>query len=89
MNVLKDIWRQFTGTSYSKGNFSISWFANVQRNELQLDMDTIDDVFRHGREVNSLVQNYGNYSISISYRWDQYKSEYVITSVRKYAKEGR
>jgi len=87
MRFLGDILRQLTGAGYRKGSFRMSWFANAQRNELGVDMDTIEDIFKHGREVKSLVQHYGNYSISISYRWDQYKNEYVITSVHKYEKD--
>jgi hypothetical protein len=87
MSFVGDIFRQLIGASYRRDTFRLSWFANVQRNELGVDLDTIADIFKHGREVKSLVRNYRNYSISISYRWDQVKSEYVITSVRRYEKE--
>ncbi len=77
-------WKQITGREFRSAKISLSWLANTQRNELGLDMETIEDVFKHGRPVTSLVQNYGNYSISISYKWDARKNEYVITSVRNY-----
>jgi len=72
MEFLKDIVRPLTGASFRKGSFRMSWFANVQRNELGIDVETIEDIFKHGRDVRSLVQNYGGYSITVSYRWDQY-----------------
>jgi hypothetical protein len=81
---LLDILKQLAGSNSRSGKLIISWYANVQRNELHLDIDTIEDVFRHGRKVESIVQNYGDYSISISYRWDENKKYYVVTNVRKY-----
>lgn len=86
---LLDVIRQLIGGNSRSGKFIISWYANVQRNELHLDMDTIADVFKHGRKVESIVQNYGDYSISISYRWDENKKHYVITSIRKYENQDR
>src|SRR6267142_4114870 len=55
---------------------------------LRLNEDTLEDVFRHGRKVTTIVQDYQNYSISIGYRWDENKKQYVITSVRLYKREG-
>jgi hypothetical protein len=81
---LLKILEQLTGHNFRKEKLTISWYANVQMNDLHLDADTIEDVFKHGRKVESIVQNYGDYSISISYRWDENKKRYVITSVRKY-----
>ena len=86
---LFDILRQLTGGNFRKGKLIISWYANVQMRDLHLDTDTIEDVFRHGRKVESIVQSYGDYSISISYRWDENKKHYVITSVRKYENQER
>ena len=82
--LLSDIFRQLFGTNFRKGKLTITWLANVQMNDLHLDFDTIEDVFKHGRKVKSMVQNYGDYSISISYRWDANKKQFIITSVRKY-----
>ena len=86
---LLDILKQITGSNSRAGKLTISWYANVQMNDLHLDMNTIEDVFRHGRKVESIVQSYGDYSISISYRWDENKKQYVITSVRKYDNQER
>jgi hypothetical protein len=83
------ILRQIFGTNFRKGKLTTSWYANVQMNDLHLDFDTIEDVFKHGRKVESIVQNYGDYSISVSYRWDENKKCYVITSVRKYENQER
>jgi hypothetical protein len=86
---IADIFKQLTGNNSRSGKLIISWYANVQRNDLHIDMDTIEDVFRHGRKVESIVQNYGDYSISISYRWDENKKHYVVTSIRKYENQER
>ena len=86
---LLDIVRQLTGASFRKGRLSVSWYAHTQMQELHLDLDTIENVFRHGRKVESIVQSYGDYSISISYRWDVSKKQYVVTSVRKYENQER
>jgi hypothetical protein len=88
-DFLKDALRQLTGGSLRKGKLSLSRRAATQMNELHLDTQTIEDVFRHGREVKSLVREYASCTISISYRFDDVKSEYVVTSVRRYEKEGR
>lgn len=56
--------------------------------DLRLNMETLEDVFRHGRRVTTIVQDYQNYSISIGYKWDENKKCYVITSVRLYKREG-
>lgn len=56
--------------------------------ELGLDTATVEDVFRNGRKVTSVVQDYKYYTISVSYRWDENKKQYVITSVRLYKREG-
>jgi hypothetical protein len=86
---LLDILRQIFGTNFRKGKLTISWYANVQMNDLHLDLDTIEDVFKNERKIESIIQNCGDYSISISYRWDENKKQYVITSVRKYENQER
>jgi hypothetical protein len=84
MGILKDIFRQLTGGSFREGKLSISYWASIQMHELKLNVETLEDVFRHGRRVTTIVQDYQNYSISIGYRWDENKKQYVITSVRLY-----
>jgi hypothetical protein len=86
---LLDILKQLTGSNSRPGKLTISWYANVQMNDLHLDFNTIKDVFKNGRKVESFVKNYGDYSISVSYRWDENKNQYVITSVRKYENQER
>jgi len=86
---LKDILRQLTGASSPRENkVEIGYWAYKQMRELRLDTDTLEDVFRHGRKVTTIVQDYQNYSISIGYRWDENKKCYLITSVRLYKREG-
>ena len=58
--------------------------AIMQMKEFGLDMDTIEDTFRKGRKVESSFKSYGTYSVSVSYRWDDAKKQYLITSCRKY-----
>jgi hypothetical protein len=89
MEFLIDILRQLTGTSFRSGKFSIGFWAHRQMTELGLDSGTLEDVFRHGRKVTSIIQDYGDYSVSIGYRWDENKKCYVITSCRKFKNEFR
>ena len=89
MRFIKDIIRQIFGWDKARtGKLSISYWASIQMKENRLDFDTLEDVFRHGRKVTTIVQDYQNYSISIGYRWDENKKCYVITSVRLYKREG-
>jgi hypothetical protein len=81
---LKTIYRQITGDTARSGRLSVTGRALVQMKEIGLDMDTIEDVFRRGRKVESSIKGYGAYSASVSYRWDDAKKQYVITSCRKY-----
>jgi len=86
---LKAILRQLTGFSSPRGSkVEIGYWAYKQMRELRLDTDTLEDVFRHGRKVTTIVQDYQNYSISLGYKWDENKTCYVITSVRLYKREG-
>jgi hypothetical protein len=88
-NILKDIIRQLFGWDKARaGKLSISYWASIQMRENRLDFDTLEDVFRHGRRVTTIVQDYQNYSISLSYRWDEVKKCYVITGVRLFKREG-
>ena len=89
MRFIKDIIRQLFGWDKTRaGKLSIGYWANIQMHEYKLDFDTLEDVFRHGRKVQTIVQDYQNYSISISYKWDERHSCYVITSVRLHKREG-
>ena len=89
MTFITDIIRQLFGWDKARaGKLSITYWANIQMKENCLDFDTIEDVFRHGRKVTTIVQDYQNYSISIGYRWDETKKCYMITSVRLYKREG-
>ena len=88
-HFLRDIFRQLTGSNFRTGKLSIGYWANIQMHEYKLDFDTLEDVFRHGRKVTTIVQDYENYSISLGYRWDENKKQFVITSVRLYKREER
>jgi hypothetical protein len=89
MELIKHIIRQLFGWDKARGGkLSIGYWASIQMRENRLDFDTLEDVFRHGRKVTTIVQDYQNYSISIGYRWDERKGQYVITSVRLYKREG-
>jgi hypothetical protein len=84
---LLDILRQLTGRNFRKSKLIITYWANVQKIDLGLDMNTIEEVFETGRRTESKIKNYGDYSISVSYKWNEKNSQYVITSVRKYENE--
>ena len=89
MALITDIIRQLFGWDKARpGKLSIGYYANIQMHDLKLDLDTLEDVFRHGRKVTTIVQDYQNYSISLGYRWDANKNCYFITSVRLYKREG-
>jgi len=81
---LLDILRQLIGRRILKTKLIITYYANVQKIDLGLDMNTVEEVFETGRRVESKVKNYGDYSIFISYKWDENKKHYIITSIRKY-----
>jgi hypothetical protein len=57
MGILKDIFRQIVGGSFREGKLSISYWASIQMRDLRLNMDTLEDVFRHGRKVTTIVQD--------------------------------
>jgi hypothetical protein len=83
-NFLLDILRQATGGSFRKGKLSVGYWANKKRMELGLDENTLEDVFRTGRKVESFVKSYGPYSVSVSYKWDERHKQYVITNCSRY-----
>jgi hypothetical protein len=86
---LLDILRQITGSRLQKSKLIITYWANVQKMDLGLDMNTIEEVFETGRESKSKVKSYGSYSISVSYKWDENNKHYVITSVRRFENQER
>jgi hypothetical protein len=49
-----DIFKQLTGSNSRSGKLTISWYANVQMNDLHLDFNTIKDVFKNGRKSKAL-----------------------------------
>ena len=85
---LLDILKQLFGSPRKTG-LIITYYANIQRNDLSLDINTIEDVFITGRKVESKIKSYGKYSISVSYRWDENKKQYVITSIRKFENQDK
>ena len=73
--LLHDAIRQLFGWNKVRaGKLSVTYWATIQMKEHRLDLDAIEDVFRHGRKVTTIVQDYQNYSISIGYRWMRIKS---------------
>jgi len=84
----KDIVKQLTGGNFGGEKVMISWRANNQMKDTGIDTATVEDIFKNGRKVTSVVQDYRYYTISVSYRWDEKYQSYVITSVRLY-KRGR
>ena len=79
-----EILQQILGKRIQKTKLIITYFANVQKIDLGLDTDTVEDVFETGRRTESKVKTYSNYSISVSYKWDENNKHYVITSIRKF-----
>ena len=85
--LLRILLQQVTGKNFRKVKLVPLGFAVEQMQEAGIDMNTVEDIFLHGRKVESKIRRYGNYSISVSYRWDENKKQYFITSVRKYPDE--
>ena len=84
-----DILRQLIGGRPHKSNLIITYWANVQKIDLGLDTNTIEDVFYTGRKSESKIKDYGKYSISVSYRWDANNNKCVITSVRRFENQDK
>ena len=85
---IQDIFKQLLGvTPTREAKVEIGYWAYKQMQELRLDSATLEDVFRHGRKVTTIVQDYQNYTISIGYKYDGVKSCFVITSVRLYKRK--
>jgi hypothetical protein len=81
---LLDILRQLFGVRLRKSKLIITYWANVQKIDLGLGMNIVQEVFETGRESKSKIKSYGSYSISVSYKWDENNKYYVITSVRRF-----
>lgn len=81
---LLEILKQLIGKDLRKTGLIITYYANIQRDDLGLDTNTIEDVFMTGRKVESKIKSYGKYSISVSYRWDENNKKYIVTSIRKF-----
>ena len=86
---LLDILGQLTGIRIQKTKLIITYWANIQKIDLGLDMNTIEQVFETGRRTESKIKNYSKYFISVSYKWDERNNQYVVTSVRKYENDVR
>ena len=81
-----DMLRQLFGWGSPRdGKLIITRYAVNKMHEHQLDVDTLEDVFRHGEEgQNSKVtRQYANYSVGLYYRYDEAENKYVITTCWK------
>jgi hypothetical protein len=65
------------------GKVSLSRNAYHKMREHKLDFESLEHVFRNGREVKMLVEDYTTFSIGITYKYDYVKREFVITSCWK------
>jgi hypothetical protein len=83
--LFSDAIRQLFGWQKSRGGkLSLSRNGLSKMQEHQLDFKTLEEVFKTGKETKGFMKNYGNYSIGITYRFDEIKREYVITGCWKH-----
>ena len=81
-----DIIRQLFGWGRVRdGKLIITRHAVTRMHEHQLDVDTLEDVFRHGDEGQhgKVTRRYANYSVGLYYRYDAAENIYVITTCWK------
>ena len=81
-----DIVRQLFGWGRPRdGKLIITRHAVTKMHEYQLDVDTLEDVFRHGEEGQNgkITRQYANYSVGLYYRYDAAENKYVITTCWK------
>jgi hypothetical protein len=79
--ILVEIFRQLFGFQKPRtGKLRLTRYALKRMNEHQLDTDTLEDVFRHGKEVKKemIIRKYTNYSVGITYRFDDAEEQFVI-----------
>ena len=85
-NFLLDIFAQILGikrTPTRGGKVSLSRNAFNKMRENKLDFEALEHVFKNGREVKMLVEDFTIFSIGITYKYDYRKGEFVITSCWK------
>jgi hypothetical protein len=83
---LVEIFRQIFGIQKPRtGKLRLTHYALKRMNEYQLDTGTLEDVFRHGEEVKKemIIRKYRNYSIGITYRFDDAEEQFVIITCRR------
>lgn len=85
-NFILDIFAQLLGikrTPIRGGKLSLSRNGFHKMRENKLDFEALEHVFKNGREVKMLVEDFTNFSIGITYKYDYRKGEFVITSCWK------
>jgi hypothetical protein len=78
---LVEIFRQIFGVQKPRtGKLRLTYYALKRMNEHQLDTGTLVDVFRHGEEIKKemIICKYTNYSVGITYRFDDAEEQFVI-----------
>jgi hypothetical protein len=90
MNILVefvvDVFNQIFGFQNPRaGKLRLTHYALKRMNEHQLDTGTLEDVFRHGEEVKKemIIRKYANYSVGITYKFDDAEEKYVIITCWK------
>ncbi len=84
--ILQDIVRQLFGWgSPRKGKLIITRHTLTRMHEHQLDVATLEDVFRYGEEGKDqkITRTYANYSVGLYYRHDEAHNQFVITTCWK------
>jgi hypothetical protein len=79
--LLVELFSQIFGVQKPRtGKLRLTRYALQRMNEWQLDTGTLEDTFRHGEEVKEqmIVRKYRNYSVGITYRFDDAEEQFVI-----------
>jgi hypothetical protein len=78
---LQELFNQIFGFPNPRtGKLRLTRYALQRMHEWQLDTGTLEDTFRHGEEVKEqmIVRKYRNYSVGITYRFDDAEEQFVI-----------
>ena len=85
-DLILDIFAQILGITREptrSGKLSLSHNGYHKMVENNLDFESLEHVFKYGREVKMLVEDYTRFSIGITYKYEHRKGEFVITSCWK------
>ena len=81
-----DMVRQLFGWGKPRdGKLILARHAVTKMYEYQLDVETLEDVFRHGEvgDHGKITRQYANYAVGLYFRYDEAVNKFVITTCWK------